>query len=220
MLKQLYVFDQSTPIKIMIRNYTETDIEQLIAIQKESFPPPFPSELWWNETQLKNHISIFQKGALCAEIDGKIIGSMTSLIVNFDEKKPKHTWESITDHGYIRNHQENGNTLYVVDICVAPAYRKLGIGKWLMQSMYEVVVELHLDRLLGGGRIPNFHKQPKNMSIDRYIEAVLKGEIQDPVMTFLLRCGRTPLTEVENYLDDEESRHYGVLMEWRNPFKS
>ncbi|MEC2075165.1 GNAT family N-acetyltransferase [Metabacillus fastidiosus] len=217
--KQFYVFDEDIPAKIVIRNYHKDDIDQLISIQKESFPPPFPSELWWNENQLENHISFFHEGALCAEIDGKIIGSMTSLIVDFNEEKPEHTWESITDNGYIRNHKNDGNTLYVVDICVSPAYRKLGIGKWLMQSMYETVVHLNLDRLLGGGRIPGFHKQPKHMSVEEYIEAVLKGEVRDPVMTFLLRCGRTPLAAVENYLDDEESRHYGVLMEWRNPFK-
>ncbi|MGG3797798.1 GNAT family N-acetyltransferase [Metabacillus fastidiosus] len=217
--KQFYVFDEDIPAKIVIRNYGKDDIGQLIAIQKESFPPPFPSELWWNETQLENHISFFQEGALCAELGGKIIGSMTSLIVDFTEEKPEHTWESITDNGYIRNHKKDGNTLYVVDICVSPAYRKLGIGKWLMQSMYETVVHLNLDRLLGGGRIPGFHKQPEHMSVEEYIEAMLSGELRDPVMTFLLRCGRTPLTAVENYLDDEESRHYGVLMEWRNPFK-
>jgi len=37
-------------------------------------------------------------------------------------------------------------------------------------------------------------------------------------MTFLLRCGRTPVKLVENYLEDEESHNYAMLMEWRNPF--
>jgi hypothetical protein len=34
----------------------------------------------------------------------------------------------------------------------------------------------------------------------------------------MLRSGRTPVGVVENYLEDEESRNYAALMEWRNPF--
>ena len=36
--------------------------------------------------------------------------------------------------------------------------RKAGIGKWLMQSMYETVVHKRLKRLLGGGRMPGYHR--------------------------------------------------------------
>jgi len=48
----------------------------------------------------------------------------------------------------------------------------------------------------------------------------VRGELADPVITFLLRCGRTPLGVVPGYLEDEESRHHAALMEWRNPFKA
>ncbi|ARK30205.1 GNAT family N-acetyltransferase [Halalkalibacter krulwichiae] len=217
--KQLYLFHEKQNVKVIIRNYQENDFEQLIQIQKASFPPPFPSDLWWNKEQLKNHITLFQEGALCVEVEGRLVGSMTGLIVSFDPANPEHTWEDITDNGYIRNHDPNGNTLYVVDICVHPDYRKLDLGKWLMQSMYEVVVHKGLDRLLGGGRLPGYHKVAETMSVEQYLHAVIKGDLKDPVTTFLLRCGRTPLGIVTNYLEDKESRNYAALMEWRNPFK-
>jgi GNAT superfamily N-acetyltransferase len=143
---------------------------------------------------------------------------MTGLIVDFNPNHPDHTWEEITDNGYIRNHNPNGNTLYVVDICVRPSYRKLGLGKWLMFSMYDVVVHKGLERLLGGGRMPGFHKKANKMTAEQYLEAVVKGELKDPVITFLLRCGRTPVKVVANYLEDEESCNYAALMEWKNPF--
>lgn len=217
--KELFVFDQDKPIPAVIRNYEEKDFAGLILIQQESFPPPFPSELWWNESQLTNHVTLFPEGALCVEVNGEIAGSMTGLLVDFDPKNSIHSWDEITDSGYIRNHNNKGNTLYVVDISVRPAFRKLGLGKWLMQSMYEVVVQLGLERLLGGGRMPNYHIHAEHMSPEKYIEAVKKGGLKDPVITFLLRCGRTPIRVVTNYLNDEESHNYGVLMEWKNPFK-
>ncbi|MDQ1146555.1 ribosomal protein S18 acetylase RimI-like enzyme [Bacillus sp. SORGH_AS 510] len=218
--KEFFVFDQDKPVPVVIRNYEEKDFPDLIRIQQESFPPPFPSELWWNEEQLTNHVTLFPQGALCIEVNGDMGGSMTGLLVDFNPKHPDHSWEEITDHGYIRNHNPNGNTLYVVDIGVRPAYRKLGLGKWLMFSMYDVVVHLGLDRLLGGGRMPGYHKHANDMTPDKYIEAVVKGELKDPVITFLLRCGRIPVKVVANYLEDEESYNYGTLMEWKNPFIS
>ena len=127
--KELFVFNGDTPIPAIIRNYEGKDFPDLIRIQQESFPPPFPSELWWNEEQLSNHVRLFPEGALCIEINGEIVGSITGLIVRFDPQHPEHSWSEITDDGYIRNHDASGNTLYIVDICVLPAYRKLGLRK-------------------------------------------------------------------------------------------
>lgn len=218
--KELYVFDGSLPVPAVIRNYEQRDFPGLIAIQQESFPPPFPPELWWNTEQLGNHIRLFPEGALCIEVDGQIAGSMTGLLVGDEAVRPghAHTWEEVTDGGYIRNHNPHGDTLYVADISVRPTYRKLGLGKWLMLSMYDVVVQLGLRRLLGGGRMPGYHLHSEQMTAEEYLEAVVAGKLKDPIVTFMLRCGRTPVGVAANYLEDEESCHYGALMEWRNPF--
>ncbi|MRX72248.1 GNAT family N-acetyltransferase [Bacillus lacus] len=215
--KELYVYDGQKQRKIIIRNYQEKDFQGLIKIQRESFPPPFPEELLWNENQLTNHIQLFPEGSLCAEADGRIIGSITSLRIDYTESDKHHTWDFITDNGYISTHKHNGNTLYVVDICVSPAYRKLKVGKWLLQSLYETVVHLRLDRLLGGGRMPGYHTYKNELSPEEYVHQVVNGTLRDPVISFLLSCGRTPVSLVENYLDDEESCNYGLLMEWKNP---
>lgn len=215
---EIYVFDGQRPLRAVIRNYKEADFPGLIRIQQESFPPPFPEDLWWNEEQLRQHVTLFPEGALCVEIEGELAGSMTGLIVEFDPKHPDHTWAEITDNGYIRNHNPHGDTLYVVDISVRPSYRKLGLGKWLMFAMYDVVIHKRLKRLLGGGRMSGYHLVQNEMTAEQYLDAILKGERKDPVITFMLRCGRSPLKVVANYLEDEESGNYGVLMEWKNPF--
>jgi GNAT superfamily N-acetyltransferase len=143
---------------------------------------------------------------------------MTGLLVTFDPEHPEHTWEKITDSGYIRNHDPHGDTLYVVDIGVRPSFRKWGLGKQLMQAMYEVVVELRLERLLGGGRRSGYHRHAEQISAKTYLARVVAGKLKDPVITFLLRCGRMPIGVVANYLEDEESCNYAALMEWKNPF--
>ncbi|MBW7454770.1 GNAT family N-acetyltransferase [Paenibacillus sepulcri] len=220
MYKELIVFASGRPVKVVIRNYTLDDTDGMIAIQKACFPPPFPSDLWWNEEQLREHVTRFPEGAICAEADGQLIGSMTSLLLQDASLSGSHSWESITDSGYIRNHDSFGDTLYVVDLGVIPNYRKTGIGKWLMQSLYEVVVHLKLKRLLGGGRMPGYHVVSAEKSAEQYLTDVAAGVRSDPVISFLLRCGRLPVGIMENYLEDEESCHYAALMEWRNPFMS
>lgn len=216
---EFYVFDEGKTLPAVIRNYQINDFDELIQIQSECFPPPFPSELWWNREQLKNHVTLFPEGAICMEIDGELAGSLTGLLVDFDPSHPNHTWEEVTDNGYIRNHLPNGNTLYIVDISVRPKYRKIGLGKMMMQAMYHLVIQKGLERLLGGGRMPGYHRVAERLSPQEYVEHVVAGKIKDPVISFLLKCGRTPLALVENYLEDEESHHYGVLMEWKNPFR-
>jgi len=216
--KERYVFEGNKPRLAVIRNYTEADFDELIRIQAESFPPPFPEELWWNREQLRNHVTLFPQGAICVEVEGVLAGSMTGLLVDFDPEHPDHTWEEATDCGYIRNHNPRGDTLYVVDICIRPGYRKLGLGQCMMQAMYELVVKLGLKRLLGGGRMPGYSRYAGQWTPEQYLQRVLSGEVSDPVITFLLRCGRTPLKVVADYLEDEESRNHAVLMEWKNPF--
>jgi ribosomal protein S18 acetylase RimI-like enzyme len=219
MRKDLYLFVEGKPVKAIIRNYHLADFESLIDVQRASFPPPYPEELWWNTEQLIEHVTRFPEGALCAEIEGRLIGSMTGLIVDMNDYANKHEWETISDRGYIRNHNANGDTLYVIDICVIPEYRKSGIGKWLMQSMYESVVQLGLSRLLGGGRMPGYGAHAHEITPEEYLEKVLQGEWKDPVITFLLRCGRMPIGVAHNYLEDVQSNNCAAIMEWRNPFQ-
>lgn len=215
--KHVYVFRDDHPKRLILRNYAENDIEALIGIQRECFPPPYPSELWWNREQLLRHMELFPLGALCAEIDGKLVGSLTTMLTSFDPNHAQHSWAEMTDNGYIGTHDPNGDTLYVVDISVSPAARGLGLGKQMLQAAYELVVALGLKRLLGGGRMPGYGAVRREVSPECYVEDVLHGRRRDPVIGFLLRCGRTPLAVMPDYLDDEESANYALLMEWRNP---
>lgn len=217
---ELYLFDGDKLIQCTVRNYQEKDFKELIAIQSECFPPPFPEELWWNVDQLSSHLTHFPEGAICVEVNGELAGSLTCLRVAYDAKRPHHRWEEITDNGYITTHDEHGNALYVVDISIRPKFRKLGLGKVLLQNAYYLVIELGLDRLLGGGRMPGYKRNAKELSPEEYLQQVLLGNLRDPVLTFLLRCGRTPVTVLHHYLEDEDSLNHAVLMEWKNPFKN
>ncbi len=214
-----YIFDGKKPRECKVRNYQKEDFAELINIQAECFPPPFPTELWWSKDQLENHVTIFPEGAICVEVEGKLAGSLTSLCIAYNEEEHEHTWSEITADGYITTHIKDGNALYVVDISIRPAYRSLGLGKIMMQAMYQIVIDKKLDRLIGGGRMPGYRKYADELSPEEYVSQVVAGEKKDPVITFLMSCGRMPVCVLNDYLEDEDSLNHAVLMEWKNPFK-
>lgn len=218
--KEQYVFKEDQISKAIIRNYREEDFDALINIQRECFPPPFPDDLLWNKEQLMSHLDHYPEGALCIEIEGELAGSLTGMLVDLDSENHSHNWEEVTDRGYITTHEPDGKSFYIVDIGIRPAFRKMELGKLLLQAAYERVIEDRLQRVIGGGRMPGYKRVSKEMTVEQYAEKVLAGELKDPVITFLMRSGRTPVEIVKGYLDDEDSGNYALLMEWKNPFNS
>jgi ribosomal protein S18 acetylase RimI-like enzyme len=216
---EFLAFDrEGQPLPAVIRNYREEDFEALIDIQRECFPPPFPPELWWTKEQLASHIERFPEGAICVEAGGVLVGSMTGLIIQYDPEAEHHTWAETTGDGWITTHDPHGDTLYIVDVCVRPSFRQYGFGKAMTHAMYHLVIEKKLKRLLGGGRMSGYGQVAHLLSAEEYVQEVLDGKRKDPVITYMLRCGRMPVRIAEHYLEDEESRNYGLLMEWKNPF--
>ena len=75
-------------------------------------------------SHLRSHLTIFPEGQLVAELDGKVIGSCSSLIINFDEYDDRHSWSDVTDAGYITNHNPDGYNLYGIEVMVHPEISK------------------------------------------------------------------------------------------------
>ncbi|UCZ53088.1 GNAT family N-acetyltransferase [Bacillus shivajii] len=129
-----------------------------------------------------------------------------------------HTWEEVADNGFIKkSHQPDGDTLYGIDVCVRPKFRGEGVAKALYEARKEYVVHHGLKRFVAGCRIPNFHEHAQSMPVDDYVEKVVAGEIEDLVLSFIIKQGLRVKQIIPNYLEDEESHDYGVIVEWKNP---
>lgn len=202
---------------LVIRPYTRADIPQLIEIQRECFPPPYPPEQLWTPAQLESHLRYFPEGQLCAELDGRLVASCTNLIIRFDPRHAQHTWAEVTANGTIATHDPAGDSLYGVDIAVRPAFRGQGIARRLYQARFDLVRRLGLRRFLAAGRMPGYHRYADTMTPEAYAERVIAGELTDPVLTPQLRAGLRPVQVLREYLPDEESCNCALLLEWRNP---
>ena len=203
----------SFEVSMVIRQMEFNDIKRLLAMQELCFPGMEP----WEEAQLKSHLTIFPEGQLIAELDGEIIGSCSSLIINFDEYDDRHTWDDVTDEGYITNHNPDGYNMYGIEVMVHPGYRRMKVGQRLYEARKDLARELNLKSIILGGRIPNYHKHAAEMSPREYVDSVSRHKIYDPVLTFQLMNDFTLMRVNPNYLpDDKASKKYATLMEWNN----
>lgn len=207
----------NTITKIKIKNLTENDISSVINLQKESFADMAVYSVTWSNSSLRNHIRIFPEGQLYAEFDGRLVGSCSSLIVSLKTAYADHTWSDITEFGSFSNHNPDGDSLYGADISVHPDFRHKGIATMLYDTRRDLVIKLNLRRIISGGRLFDYCKYANIMSADEYAKKVVKGEIEDPVLSFQLKNGFEFIKILSNYLYDKRSLNYASFVEWLNP---
>lgn len=171
----------------------------------------------YDKDMFESRIRHFPEGQLGIFFEDRLVGACNSLIVDIDEYSETHSWEEISDKGYIRNHDPEGDTLYGIEIFVDPEHRNMKLGRRLYNARKELCRRLNLRRILIAGRMPRYHEHAGEMSVREYIEAVQDKRIYDPVLTFQFSNNFTIKRIMKHYLkEDRDSKEYATLMEWVN----
>lgn len=203
---------------VFIRRVELEDIPQLIEMNKKAFPLMAEENVVWSERQLKTHLQVFPAGQMVAMVDGKIVGAVSSLIVDTgrDPYRP-HTYAGITDGGYFHNHDSNGDTLYGADVYVDPDCQGKGIGSALYEARRRLCKQLNLRRILAGGRLSGYDEVHPALTPEEYVQKVKNGELRDKVLSFQLSQGFIVRGILRNYITDPMSHNLASLIEWLNP---
>ena len=202
-----------TPI-VAVRQMTKDDLDGVVALQRKVYREDFAM----SEGELLRHIEAFPEGQLVA-VDGagRVLGSASSLIIDWDDYAESARWSAITGRGTFSTHNPLGKTLYGADMCVDPMARRLGIGSLFYEARKRMVRERGLKRMLTGGRIPGYAQVSEEMTPQEYVAEVVAGKRTDPTLSFQLANGLVVLDVVPEYLEDRESRDFATLLEWLNP---
>lgn len=171
----------------------------------------------WPSYSLSKHICIFPEGQLYAEVDGRLVGSSSSLIVTLKPNYADHTWNEITSQGSFSSHNPDGDSLYGADISVHPDFRHKGVATMIYNARKDLAINLNLRRIIAGGRLYDYFKFAKSMSADEYAKKVVAGELEDAVLSFQLKNGFSFIKILSNYLYDKRSLNYASFVEWLNP---
>ncbi|MFL6434863.1 MAG: GNAT family N-acetyltransferase [Nitrososphaeraceae archaeon] len=206
-----------TSMEVTIRNIRLDDIDKVLRLQEVSFADMASYGMVWPASYLKKHVHIFPEGQLCAEINGEIVASASSLVIMLKSQYSEHTWHEITGHGLFTTHDPKGDTLYGADISTHPKFQRKGIGTMLYNVRKNLVIRMNLRRIVIGGRLFNYFKYANELSALEYSRKVIEREIEDPVLLFQLKNGFKFIKVLPNYLYDRRSKNYSNFLEWLNP---
>ncbi len=199
---------------VIVRATKPGDVDALLQLQERVYPTIAP----WRRDQLARQLAVFPEGQLVAELDQKIVGCASSLIILWDEWADEHTWREITAAGTFSTHNPEGFTLYGAEVFVDPALRGQRIGANLYEGRRQMCRELNLHRIIACGRLPGYGAVAEQMPVELYAKKVLWGDLVDPVLSFQLREGFRFCGIMSDYLpDDIESRGQASLIAWVNP---
>ena len=200
--------------RLQIRRMRLKDLQGIARLQERCFPgiPP------WSEAQLRSHLETFPDGQIVVELDGEIVATSSSLIVEGATFEDPHTFKQVTGGGMMTTHDPEGDVLYGIDIAVDPAHRGMRLARRLYDERKRMVVDKNLRSIMIGGRASRFHRHATEMAFSEYVSAVVAKEIRDPGLTAQLANGFSIRCTLPGYLpSDAESHGNAVLMEWLNP---
>jgi predicted amidohydrolase/ribosomal protein S18 acetylase RimI-like enzyme len=199
--------------RIRLRELTLEDYDAVVAIQRRCFPRMQP----WGRAQFESQLAVFPEGQLGIEIDGRLVASSAALIVDSSEYSEWHNWFELSDHGFIRNHDPEGETLYGIEIQVDPEFQGMKLARRLYEARKDLCRRLNLAHMMIGGRIPGYAEHRDRLSAQEYVQGVIAKRLYDPVLTAQLANDFVLKQIIPDYLpSDEDSAGYATFLEWAN----
>lgn len=199
--------------KLIVRPTQRADIDRLLQLQRAVYPHIAP----WRRDHMVHQLEVFPQGQLVAELNGRLVGCASSLVILWDEWAQEHSWTEITAAGTFDTHNPNGLTLYGAEVFVDPRLRGRRVGHSLYAGRRRICRELNLRRIIACGRLPGYLAVSHAMTPELYAKKVLWGDIADPVLSFQLREGFRYCGIMKNYIpEDQESCGNAALIVWLN----
>ncbi len=200
--------------RLVVRLLSKDDVAVVQGLQKRCYGGMEA----WSRDVIESQIHIFPEGQIGVELDGELVGTSSSLLVDEEDFGAWHSYNEVSDGGYIRTHDPNGDTLYGIDIAVDPSSRGMKFARRLYEARKELVSKRNLRAILIAGRIPGYHAHADDMTPEEYVRRVVTKDLIDPVLTSQLANGFAIRFVLRNYLpSDKESCGHAVYMEWLNP---
>jgi GNAT superfamily N-acetyltransferase len=162
----------------------------------------------------------FPQGQFAAVIieDGKekVIGVGITMRTSYPPTAKPKTWlEMLGDYYKVKNHEENGDWLYGIDIAVLPEFQGNGVAGALYKARLGLVHTYDLKGWYAGCLPMGYHTYQDILTPHQYVAKVIRGELRDPTISVQMHRGLKPMGIIDNYYDEEKTGGIAVLMVWQ-----
>lgn len=209
--------DPTEPLRdarLRIRPLTLDDYAAVRALQLRCFPDVEP----FAERSFAGQVSRFAEGQIGLELDGRLVATSSSVIVDAADYAEPHVYQDVYGGGMLESHDPDGDTLYGIDIAVDPSARGMRLSRRLYDARKALCRRLELRGILIGARIAGYHAHADDLGPADYVRRVQRKDIEDRGLLAQLANGFHVDQILPGYLpDDTESKGYAVLMRWSNP---
>lgn len=203
---------------VIVRNWKEKDIPAIVKVHEAVYGHLYSKAHLYNERKYRLQFKKFPDGQYLAEVDGKVVGYATSLIVQLNENDDDiYRYPELSGSGSFSPHTPSGDTLYGADIAVHPDYRGAGIAGELYKGRKNVIKKFNLRRMVAYGRIPGYPDYVDKLTPQEYVEQVIAGKIKDSSLNAHLKAGYKVTKVLFDLMEDSESMDYCTYLEYDNP---
>ncbi len=202
--------------KLLVRNASNKDIGSILALVKRVYGDMPPN---YTEDMIRGQIGHFPEGQFVAVYEGHIVGYCATFMIKGEIALKPHNWREITGDGFAARHNDEGDYLYGMEVCVNPEFQGMRIGQRFYNERKKLCQFKRLKGITFGGRMPGLRKKiAKAKTPEAYVEMVKEKKMSDPVIHFQLRNEFEIIGILKDYLPyDSHSMGYATHMLWRNP---
>lgn len=204
--------------KVTVRLWRKEDIPAILECHRAAYPDYPEDGGHYNQRAYEMQLAAFPQGQLLAEIEGRVLGYATSLIVQLDDVPYSYTYEEITGAGTFSTHNPSGDTLYGADIAVHPESRGQGVAKEIYKHRLKILRRYNLRRMVAYGRIPGYKDMAHILTPEEYVEEVTAGRLRDQALSVHLRTGYKVKKVLFDFVADDSSMNHSTWLEMENPF--
>ncbi len=181
---------------LLIQQLGPSNIETIMQVERECWAAEWCVTL----DAMNSRFKIFPEGVLGVLNSGDLMGFSTSMILDdlFTNMEPEdygvYNWNKATNYGYIRNHNPNGQILYIVSVA-AKKY-----GRLLVQAQCDLAIRKKLSKVILCSRVPEFAKYYAYKYNANYKEIKLLVKKCNDINTIANELGINVLKEIQQYI--------------------
>lgn len=190
-------------------------------------PDNFDGMVWGEYDRLNAREKVFSDGQIVAywdKLNGPV-GMMNSFRINAGSVDDVPVgWNNVTGNGTYSTHVKDGNMLVCASITVIKEdklpkeyrdeFKTLHISKQLVDAQLELAIRLGVENMIAYSRPANYAKnKAKYPSMDEYLEAVKRGDVNDPIGMHL-HFGAAIWKVLPNARKDDDAGNTNIIMKY------